>query len=143
MKEFPGLCVDLNDLEQEISALAQIFRPDPSLLCVVDKARPLPAHEYRFWLADGRILSYASYAFGPLGQHPKMPAPPCPEAMLRVAQRLAGFLEFWENPVVADLVLDEEALPKLVELNGFSTSGFYAGLNIKELFAAIEQILLG
>lgn len=143
MKEFPGFCLDLDNLEQELSALTQIYRPDPALLCVIDKARSLPVHEYRFWLADGEILSCAPYAFGPQGQHPELQAPPCPENMLRTARRLADLLEVWENPVVADLVLDKKHIPRLVEINGFSTSGFYPGLKMGELLKAMDQILLG
>lgn len=143
MKEFPGFCLDLEDLDREISALIQIYRPDPSLLCVIDKAHSLPIHEYRFWLADGEILSCAPYAFGPQGQHPELQAPPCPENMLRTARRLADLLEVWENPVVADLVLDKKQIPRLVEINGFSTSGFYPGLKMGELLKAMDQILLG
>lgn len=143
MKEFPGFSLQVSDLDREISAATQIWRPDADLLCVIDKAQVLPPHEYRFWMADGQVLSHAPYAFGPSGVHETLEPGPCPDLVIVQAQKLARDLEFWENPVVADLALDAEGVPRLVEINGFSTSGFYPGMHLTDLLAGLDPILIG
>lgn len=142
MKEFPGQPMDISEIEQEISALQQIFRPDPDLLCVIDRCQDLPVHEYRFWVADGKILSVAPYALGPGGVHEALAADPCPEAMITMAADLAARLEMWENPVVMDLCLDGAGIPRLVEINGFSTSGFYPGVDLPRILSGLQDILV-
>jgi hypothetical protein len=142
MKPFPGLAVDLDDLAFELSAIRQTHHVDPDCLCVVDRAQALPRHEHRFWVADGRILSHAAYAFGAGGVDPDHAAPPCPAPVMALAARAAEWLERWENPVVADLVLDGEGLPRVVEINGFSTSGFYPGIDLVSIVAALEDIII-
>ncbi|MCE6958809.1 ATP-grasp domain-containing protein [Cereibacter sphaeroides] len=137
MKEFPGQVVAARRLGAETAALGRLHHIDRELLCVVDRAQELPLHEWRFWLADGGIVTCAPYAFGPGGVNDAVAAPPCPTVLRDAARRAALALEIWENPVVADLVVDAGGEPRLVEINGFSTSGFYPGLDA----AALDGIM--
>lgn len=140
MKPFPGLALDLDALSFELSALRQTHRVDADELCVIDRAQSLPVHEYRFWIADGRPICSAAYAFGPGGVHPDHPAPPCPAAVTALAQEAARRLEMWENPVVADFIVDVTGRARLVEINGFSTSGFYPGIDMTAVLHAMDAI---
>ncbi|MCW3782518.1 ATP-grasp domain-containing protein [Defluviimonas salinarum] len=136
MKEFAGTPVRTCDLAEEISAIRQIHHLHGDLLVAIDRARKIAPHEYRFWLADGETLTHAPYGF-----LVSEPAPPCPAAIRDLAVRVARAMEGWENPVVADFVLDEAGAPRLVELNGFSTSGFYEGVDFGAIARKLDEIL--
>ena len=62
--------------------------------------------------------------------------------MLDLAQRIGERLAPWETTVVADLVLDEGGVPRLVELNGFSTSGWYDGVDPAALAMHLDRLII-
>ena len=136
MKPFAGTPVATADLASEISALRQIHALQDDLLVMVDRAQDIDDREFRFWLADGEIVTQASYSL--------MALPPTepPGAIHELAARVAGITCDWTGPVVADFALDSAGLPRLVEMNAVSTSGFYPGMDAAALFAMIDRQLL-
>jgi hypothetical protein len=138
MKPFNGMAMDLTDLEQEVSSFRQLHNPDDDTLVVVDRARAIAPTEYRFWLVEGEVAAVAPYSLDPDVAHP-----PCPPEVLELAGRIGQRLTPWETTFVADLVLDEEGVPRLVELNGFSTSGWYAGVDPAALAAHLDRLIIG
>ena len=136
-KLFPGVDVDIDDLERELSAIRQIYNPDPADMVVISKAVPLPVFEYRFWMINGKALSPAGYALH--ARHGD--APPCPDPLMKAAQKLAEHLDWIAGDMVADFVL-LEGQPKLVELNALSTSGFYPQMNWPEVHESLNQIIV-
>ena len=134
-KAFPGQVLSLDALDLEVSALRQIHHLFDDTLVVVDRARKIAPHEYRFWLSGGDVLTWAPYAHEDIGA-----APHCPRVVHDFIESLAGEVALIEDPVVADVVLDEIGTPRIVELNGFSTSGFYQGFDFNALACGVKNL---
>lgn len=138
MKPFNGMAMDLTDLDHEVSSINQISRPGDDTLVVIDQARAIAPTEYRFWLVEGEVAMSAPYSLDPDIVHP-----PCPPEILDLARCIGQRLTPWETTFVADLVRDEDGVPRLVELNGFSTSGWYAGVDPAALAAHLDHLIIG
>lgn len=137
-KTFPGQCIDTRDLADLASELRQIYAIRPEELVVVDRHRVIDPVEYRTWIARGEVITSAGYAFGPGGCPEGMTIPPCPPAILDLARdlmRRAPYLESIDELLVADFSL-ESGDPRLVEVNAWSTSGFYPGADLGALALA-------
>lgn len=137
-KPFSGLTCATIDLPGTVAMLRQTHAVANDMLVVVDRARNISPFEYRFWLADGEVVSVAGYMFGQHGMMPGVVIPPCPDALVRLAESLlrrAPFLETIDCLLVADLVMEDES-PRLIELNAWSTSGFYPGVDVVRLAEA-------
>lgn len=131
-KTFPGRCVETRDLARTVSELRQLHALQPGDLVVVDRQRDIDPVEYRTWIARGQVITSAGYMFGPEGCPDGVTIPPCPRQILDLAAELtqrAPWLESIDELLVADFVL-ESGTPRLVELNAWSTSGFYPGADI-------------
>lgn len=137
MKSFSGLSIDLGELDREIFALRQVHALDPDELVIISPYQHLPKEEFRFWLINGVAYSPAGYMF----DKPHEETGPCPACIVEAAHLLANHLETINNAVVADFVLTQGG-PKLVELNGISTSGFYPDMNLTEVLNAMSTLLL-
>ena len=140
-KVFSGLICATGDLAATASMLRQAHAVTDDTLVVVDRAQPVEGHEYRFWIARGAPVAHAAYIFGAQGVDPDRPAPPCPASIHALAGSLlewAPLLETIDDFLVADFILDTEGAPRLVEINAWSTSGFYPGVD----FAAIVRASL-
>jgi hypothetical protein len=136
-KCFSGVSLHLEDLEQEMFALRQIHSVDPEELVVIAPHKDLPEEEFRFWLIDGVAYSPAGYMF----DQPHKKAGPCPANIQEAAHTLANHLETINNAVVADFVATPDG-PKLVELNGISTSGFYPDMNLSQIIDALKTLMM-
>lgn len=133
-KPFAGFSFPMSDMDHEMNALRQISHIQDDELCVVDRAQELPGSEFRFWIGGGRILTLAGYS------HHGICTEVCPASIYGLAARTALLLDDEYGPVVADFVLDEEGVPRLVEFNAVSTSGFYAGMDFNDLIEGLEEI---
>ena len=135
MKPFAGRPISAGEWEREIHAIASIDRPDPGLLCMVAPLRVIAQPEWRFWCVEGIPVAAAPYSFEGeplLGR----PAPDLQEAAQCAALRLLGA----DSLMVVDIVRDEEGVARCVEANGFSTSGFYPGVDFGALWGAATSV---
>lgn len=137
MKDFPGTVTEISDLPQEVSAIQQIFNPDPAEMAIICPAQDLPDFEFRFWLIDGMAYSPAGYSF----HREHLQAPACPVEIIDLADQLARHLEVYENALVADFVM-AQGEARLVELNGFSTSGFYPSMDFAKVYEAVDRLMI-
>ncbi|MBW3243653.1 ATP-grasp domain-containing protein [Epibacterium sp. DP7N7-1] len=135
-KTFSGCVFDISDIGHEVSAQRQIHNIHGDELVAIDRARDIAPFEYRFWLAEGRVITHAAYALERIED-----APPCPPTVARLAEEVARHVEYTLPMVVADFVLDEGGQPRLVEVNGFSTAGFYPGTDFHALVTALDGLI--
>lgn len=136
-KDFSGTVFEISDLAQELSAQRQLHNLYGDTLVAFDRAQAIAPHEYRFWLMNGEVVTCAAYSF-----EAGAPAPPCPQAVHSLASKVAEHVEVWADPVVADFVMDEGGVPRLVELNGFTSSGFYPGADFAAIARGLDRLLL-
>lgn len=128
-KRFTGFDFSLDDVSREISFIRQVSGTHDDELMMIDAFRELTTSEIRFWVSDGEIISSAWY------HQPGNPTTTQHENEMRVsALSFARRFEAHADPVVIDFVMLGDA-PKLVEVNGFQTSGIYAGADANRIFS--------
>lgn len=135
-KAFAGYAFDMADFDREVSAIEQIYKIHGDQICVIDRAQAISDHEYRFWVAEGKILTFAGYA------HDKIACEVCPAGVWTLAESVAHHIEPWLDPVVADFVVDDTGQPRLIEMNAVSTSGFYPGMDFCDLIEGLDPLVV-
>lgn len=136
MKTFAGTPVSAERLEAEVNALRQIHHLHGDELVVVDRGREIGPVEWRFWLADGAVVTHAPYSFT------GSTADVMPEGLMNLAREAAARLEGWCNPVVADFAQEMDGPLRLVELNALSTSGIYPGADTTAIARLLDSLIL-
>lgn len=127
-KPFTGFSkTGADELSFELNALAITECIDYSELCIIAPAKPIPEIEWRFWLIEEQIVTWAPYTWNFRNRVIITQNQPSSK-MLNVATDLAVRLVEHDNALVADFIETDEG-PKLVELNAVSTSGWYKGMN--------------
>lgn len=143
-KPFPGITSMTQQLAQTQFMLRQIHAVQDDCLVLVDVVHELFQHEYRFWITSEGIAAQAAYCFAPGGVDADIPAPACAPDMVAAAERLFPenpFLETVDTALVADFCRLRSGEVRLVEINAWSTSGFYPGVDFASLAAAsLDQI---
>lgn len=133
-KPFAGRPMPAKDWAFELNSLKQIERVDATELCFVGPHKSFTQPEWRFWMVDSTISSYAPYSFdGPTTGD-------VDEAMKTLAREAADRLIDIDMLMVVDCVHTPEG-PKVMEANGFSTSGLYKGVDLKKIWAEAAPIL--
>jgi hypothetical protein len=136
-KPFTGFSkTGVAELSFELGALAITECIDSSELCIIAPAKTIPEIEWRFWLIEEQIVTFAPYTWNLRNQDVITRSKPSSE-MLNAATDLAVRLVEHDNALVADFVETPEG-PKLVELNAVSTSGWYKGMDYNAL---IEELV--
>lgn len=139
LKTFAGRPVPAGQWADEIRAIAQIDRPDPTTLCMIAPLQTLSQPEWRFWCVEGEPVAWAPYAFDAT-----FPAGLTPPSDLRAAARLgAERLMGADSLMVVDAAHDAHGVAKVIEANGFSTSGFYPGVDFDALWTATADVFVG
>jgi hypothetical protein len=136
-KIFPGYQIDLQNLEGEIGFLTSLGVQKTDLV-ILDRARSLAPVEFRFWIAQGEIVTFAPYALEDRGvPKPGQIGPSQMRDACQLAQRIleeSPYLETLDERFVFDighdLVRDQQ---RLVEVNAWSTSGFYPHADIEKI----------
>lgn len=134
-KAFPGMTVHVSDLKAELSSLRQVFGVGGDLLTFIDRERKFARTELRFWVAGGRIVTWAPYAHEGL---PSRPDPRIVDMAACVAQEAGRLMENRVDMIVADVATATNDA-RLIEVNGFSTSGIYAGADVRAIFEAARS----
>jgi len=130
MKAFAGRPIQAADWQAEIAAIATIDRPDPGLLCMIAPAQPLLQPEWRFWCIEGAPVAAAPYSFdAPIPDNARPDT-----ALARCAQEGAERLLGADSLMVVDCARTQDGRVHVVEANGFSTSGFYPGVDFHALW---------
>lgn len=139
-KAFTGFTVAAKNLRSEHHALSQTEHTPADELCVVAPAQSLPAVEWRFWVVDGQLVTSAPYRWDDASPGTKDETTPSAEIedFARVA---ASRAELLDSALVLDVVRSEKG-PRVVELNPLSTSGFYPGMDLEALLAALDDVLV-
>ena len=133
IKTFAGLCIDRESAAFELSSLKQLTPVTEKSLVLVAPASVIAA-EYRFFIVDGKVITGSRYHVGgKISIHPSIS-----QACLRVAEQVAALPRQIDLAYVCDVGFFD-GVPKVVELNGFSTSGLYA-CNSMELFKAVADL---
>lgn len=131
-KPFTGFSkLGKDDLLFEHNALSQTDRVKPGELCVIAPTKMIDDIEWRFWMVDGEISTYAPYGWDETALVTVTPKDVSGK-MVDVVKQIAADLIEHDNALVIDMVMFDET-PKLVEINAVSTSGWYKGLDYKKL----------
>ena len=135
IKSFSGFAFSINNMDYELDALRQTVNTQSEELIVVDKKKNLEDFEYRCWIIEGDVLSPAGYSF----EKNHSDAPECPKEIIKLARHVNSFVEIYETVYTADFIM-YEGEPKLVEINGFSTSGFYPDIDFKSIIEKVKSL---
>lgn len=136
-KPFTGFSkTGVSELAFELGALRMTEHINPDELCIIASAKTIPETEWRFWLIDEQIVTFAPYTWNFRNQDTITNQKPSSD-MLNMATDLAVRLVEHDNALVADFIDTPEG-PKLVELNAVSTSGWYRGMDYHSL---IEELV--
>lgn len=136
MKPFAGRPIPAGEWDREIAAITAVDRPDPGTLCMIAPLQNVSQPEWRFWCVEGTPITAAPYAF----DRPELETGTADPALWAVAQDGARRLMEVDGLMVVDCAFDGNGAPKIVEANGFSTSGFYPGVDLAALWAATAEL---
>lgn len=139
-KPFTGFDTNKNDLEYDINSYRSLSSVSPHELCLITTAHDIQNPEYRFWMVEGNVATYAPYNMK-MSQTLLDISPP--EEMISMVEEISNILIEYDHSFVIDMCMASSG-PKMVEINGFSTSGWYHGMNIDHLCqGAISQYTFG
>jgi len=129
-KPFAGRPVPAGDWAHELASVRALERPGEDTLCMVAGRQAIEQPEWRFWCVDGTPVGWAPYAFE-AGPWPGLQ----PSAdLVHTAARGAERLLEGDGLLVVDVCRDGEGAPRVVEANAFSTSGFYPGVDLVQVW---------
>lgn len=118
----------------EINSLYKLEKFKPSELCVISGLKPVNPVEWRLWLVDTEVVTYAPYSWEE-GDLPTTPS----KSVIDLGLKVAELMECHDNALVADIVETPDG-PKVVELNAVSTSGWYKGLDSLKLVESLANL---
>ena len=134
-KSFTGQSVAMENFEKEMHFFSQALHVSQDELCVIDKHQDFRRTEFRAWVVEGKVASIAPYSFyGPTRQ---LPSPELHE----MAANLATHLELFDSATVVDFCVLGNGEPRVVEINGLSTSGLYQGADIPAIVELMDNTL--
>jgi hypothetical protein len=136
MKIFAGRPVKEEDFKIEMATLHQIDRVQNDVLCQISPHKTFSLPEWRCWMVDTEIAAFAPYAF----EKDVSEFKDLPEDIGNLARKAADRFIDIDSLIVIDCVRDSNGTPKVMEANGFSTSGFYPGVDFKSLWTHTQKI---
>jgi hypothetical protein len=132
-KTFTGLPIHFEEFDSEINSLNQLTSVTDETLVLVSSCKRMGA-EYRFFIVDRQIITGSQYKDKD-GLHIRKEYS---NEAFSIAQQMAK--NKWQPDLAyaCDVgIVNGE--PKIIELNAFSSSGFYA-CDIKQLLSAVNEI---
>lgn len=137
-KPFTGFDVKTQDeLFFEISSRNQIENIFPDELCIITNKKQISNTEFRFWVYDSKIIGHSNYSWD---DNYNMTSQEFFDNNYKFVEKTTGIMEDYLFDYVIDFCLNEDK-PKIVELNAFTSSGWYDNLNINEFEKNIMRIL--
>ena len=136
MKEFTGRPIPKGDWAHELNAIAAIDAPSPDTLCLIAPTQDIVQPEWRCWCVEGQVATAAPYWF----DADPDPEQTLPDDLPALAQQAAERMIHVDSLMVIDVVRRADGAPRVVEANGFSTSGFYPGVDFQALWRAARTV---
>ncbi len=131
-KVFTGLAINEEEIDFEINSLKQLTSVTDSTMVMVAPAQEI-SHEYRFFIVEGKVVTGSRYKRdGELNVSIAVN-----QACWNVAEQIAALPWQIDLAYACDVGIFN-GVPKLVELNAFSTSGLYA-CDAERLFCAVAN----
>jgi len=133
LKTFTGLPIHVDDFNSEINSLNKLTSVIDNTLILVSNCKSI-THEYRFFIVNREVVTGSQYK---LNDELNIQKGYSDEAY-QVAKQMA--LNKWQPDIAyACDVGIVNGIPKIIELNSFSCSGFYA-CDIMNLINAIDHV---
>ena len=137
-KSFTGFSKNgKKELVEEIRALKQIYNIRKEELCVITSSKEMDDVEYRFWIVDGKVSTWAPYSWKSYSLS-KIPITTL-ETVKGYATQFAEMIGVYQEAIVADICIYND-LPKIIELNAVSTSGWYEGMLKEKLIEDLKNL---
>lgn len=137
-KPFTGFETNSEDLVYDLNSYFTANDVKPYELCLVSPAQPVEMPEFRFWAIEGTAITWAPYNTTPAMNaeyYSGSDVIPSKE-MINMVEDISSRLVCYDHFFVIDMcMINGES--KMVEINGFSTSGWYEGINVDFLFQGI------
>lgn len=133
-KVFTGFSIDNNDYFLErLEDQLKFSHIDPEEMIVMSSNKSIENIEWRFWIAERKIIGYTPYSWD---LEPKLLTPP--QKIMELAEKMTQ--NSWQPDYiyVADFCLTSEGQPMLIEINAASTSGIYQ-VDLQKLLPAMKK----
>lgn len=133
-KPFTGFSVvNDHDLYKNIQDHLLFSHVEPEEMCVLSPHKNLESIEWRFWIAENKIIAYTPYAWE---SEPVFYEPP--EKVMEMAEKMAR--NSWQPDYcyVADFCTTIDGEVMLIEINAASTSGVY-NVDLTKLLPLIKN----
>lgn len=131
--------VEYSNYDHEILKFKQTYKIYDEEIFFITEHKKISEIEKRFWICDGEIIAEGYYSFNNCKNFNYDILRDKNTTEKFVMKSVEKFLDI-ENWFTVDICISNKDL-KIVELNSFSTSGFYEGVNFKNLFSKIEESL--
>lgn len=131
-KVFTGLVIEQDAAAFELKSLMSLTSVTTDTLVLIAPAQSISV-EYRFFIVEGMVVTGSQYMRDGMPEVSQDVDSEC----LAAAERVAGLPWQIDLAYACDIGLID-GVPKLIELNAFSTSGLYA-CNGKALFEAVAH----
>lgn len=131
LKTFTGLPLDKNEFEFETNSLEQLTSVSENTLILISDCKEI-TYEYRFFIVNREVISGSQYKFN----DELIVKKGYSEEAFGIALKMAK--NKWQPDIayVCDVGI-VNGIPKIIELNSFSCSGFYAA-DINLIINAID-----
>lgn len=120
LKQFTGMVINQDNFDVETNAKYQLEKVDDGLLCVISSPKEIKA-EFRYIICDKQVVTGSEYRWDNVLDVRIDTLPECD----KLAQEIAGLDWQADYVYVCDIAMTDKG-PKVIELNSFSSSGFYA-----------------
>ncbi len=131
-KTFTGLPIHIDDFDYEINTLEKLTSVSNDTLILVSSCKKISS-EYRFFIVNREVIAGSQYKLNEELYVSKK----YPKEAYDIAVEMAK--NIWQPDIayVCDVgIINDE--PKIIELNSFSCSGFYA-CNIDDIINAVDK----
>lgn len=136
-KLFNGTFISKNDLDIKIKKLKE--QVNDNSLCIVSSKKDIIA-EFRFIIINNKIITYCQYRYNEKLDIRNDVDASCLELMEKIISKNIDF----GLAYVCDIALtkiNEKLIPKVIEFNSFSCSGFYS-CNINSIVSELSKTIL-
>lgn len=137
IKEFTGDVFSRNNMRSELDAIKYMYNIDPASMIMISTPKTI-YDETRFIIGNKEIIDMSRYRIGSRQEEDCNVDQSC----IDFVKRILGETTWVPDDIfVMDIALTDNG-PKIVELNAFSCSGWYDGMNPKHIIKKVSEITL-
>lgn len=139
-KEFTGNVISRESMESELSAIEQMYNMNRDSMILISTPKKIK-EEIRFVIGNREILGSSRYRVNDRKLEDDKVKPECTEYVKKI---IDGTSWVPDDLFVLDLAMIEEdskIVPKIIELNSFSCSGWYAGIDTTQMIKKVSEIV--